>query len=197
MYYKLGTKPFKYVHIPPGGLGRERIDEDGRHILQCHSRGDARFSPLKALIESKGGPITIEVMYQSLKRIGGKPIPIVQGNDAPCEYFQIGKWQGAFKEYRHEVFYLLYLMLFILKPSLYEEACTYQGFEDVFDSRGGETFYRDDPDIWAYCGPEHQAAQSRCIVWAVNKRPAHKAFHPLLREYATKHGQQLMEWMVA
>lgn len=47
--------------------GKERIDEFGRRILQCHTKGDKRFSPFCCYLKAFGRRDSIENFYQCAK----------------------------------------------------------------------------------------------------------------------------------
>lgn len=50
--------------------------EGSRRILQCHSRGDRRFSPFFCLVKAFGTVDSIENHYQCAKRFEGCPPPL-------------------------------------------------------------------------------------------------------------------------
>jgi hypothetical protein len=54
--------------------GNYRV-EGGRRILQCHSRGDKRYSPFFCFVKAFGKVDSIENHYQRAKRFEGCPVP--------------------------------------------------------------------------------------------------------------------------
>lgn len=51
------------------------ITEDGLKVLQCHSRGDRRFSPFCCFVEAFGHTNSIENHYQRAKVFDGNLVP--------------------------------------------------------------------------------------------------------------------------
>lgn len=62
--------------------------------LECHSRGDKRFSPFFAQVTIFGKTATIEHFYQTGKRFG---------MDAPKDWREAKKWQKEGRQYTHFV----------------------------------------------------------------------------------------------
>jgi hypothetical protein len=65
-------------------VGQYRI-EDGKRILQCHSRGDKRYSPFFCFVKAFGTTDSIENHYQCAKRFEGCPTP---GNWTAARYWK-------------------------------------------------------------------------------------------------------------
>ena len=51
------------------------INPDGLRVLQCHSRGDRRFSPFCCFVEAFGQKDSIENHYQRAKLFDGNRVP--------------------------------------------------------------------------------------------------------------------------
>ncbi len=124
--------------------------KDGKRVLQCHSRGDTRFSPFFCTVEAFGVKRSIEEHYQCSK--------VFRKNPQDTSIFIPINWREAksmekSKEFvrdleffmlpadviLHPIKYHVYgwysslwLKYLDLNPKLVEEASTYDDYEDVF-----------------------------------------------------------------
>lgn len=122
-----------------------RQDKDGRKILQCHSRGDTRFSPLFCYVDAFSVNDTIENHYQKSKlfMINGEwtyasnwkeaklleksNVPrnrevfrLPNGLDVPIEFQVYGWYSGLWLKYLDR------------NPELCKMASGYDDYEDIF-----------------------------------------------------------------
>ena len=101
-------------------------------ILECHSQGDTRFSPLFAKVEFGGVYDTIENHWQLAKRFG-RDIPKTwqeaKGRQ-PTHLHVCGLDIG--KEYSEQLYNLLWLLYFDNNPDLVAYAKTFDGYYDKF-----------------------------------------------------------------
>jgi hypothetical protein len=103
--------------------------------LACHSQGDRRFSPFYALITFLGKRETIETIYQLAKRIGDYvPTSMMDGKGRKATHYCIG---GVIFDTSYlEVFYQsLWVIYFKQNPDLYDYACTFDNFHDMFKGK--------------------------------------------------------------
>ena len=101
------------------------------NILQCHSKGDKRFSAFYAKIKIQGKMITIEEFYQNAKRLYDGSIA---GKGKPFDYLYIFD-KVIPKEYCSQFFLLLWIQYFIENKNLYEYACTFDDYLDIFKGK--------------------------------------------------------------
>lgn len=102
-------------------------------VLQCHSRGDRRFSALYANITIKGKTRSIESFYQDAKRdFNGNRA----GKGKPVSYFICPYSDITFSAEALSVFYAaLWVHYFAVNPHLYGFIQNYDGFIDIFAGR--------------------------------------------------------------
>lgn len=101
-------------------------------ILQCHSRGDQRFSPFYAIVDFAGIEDTIENHYQLSKRFG-RDVPKTwrdSKNRYPTHYHIAGLDLDVC--YGEQFYKLLWLFYFDNHPELVSYAKTFDGYYDLF-----------------------------------------------------------------
>ena len=105
-------------------------------VLECHSRGDKRFSSLYARVSVFGKEDTIENHYQLSKRIYGQNKPKdwrdLKGKE--IDFFEVNNRLYP-KEYITDFYKLLWVKYFDRNPSLLEFASTFDDFNDIFKSK--------------------------------------------------------------
>lgn len=104
-----------------------------KKVLQCHSRGDKRFSALCAKVEIHNRIFTIEKIYQWSKR---KSDGTIAGKSQPFDYFVCPFCGMEFPA--EEVSYLykgLWIMYFNSHPDLLEYASGFDEFVDIFKGK--------------------------------------------------------------
>ena len=107
--------------------------ENEKKILQCHSRGDKRFSALCAKVVIHNRTYTIEKIYQWSKR---KSDGTIAGKSKPFDYFVCPFCGMEFPA--EEVSYLykgLWIMYFNDRPDLLEYASGFDEFVDIFKGK--------------------------------------------------------------
>jgi hypothetical protein len=106
-------------------------------ILECHSKGDRRFSALYARLADGR---TIETVYQSAKRdANGLPYPKGQAKGKPAQYIHIlGKNHPCSHTLKHTFYTMLWWIWLIENPELAEEAAGYDVFIDIYDGHRGQ-----------------------------------------------------------
>lgn len=98
------------------------------NILQCHSKGDRRFSALYAKVTIDGKTDTIENFYQKSKR-NKNGLPVKKGE--PVTYMEFRKLK--LPPYFLSDFYdLLWIQYFIENKDLYDYAKTFDDYRDIF-----------------------------------------------------------------
>ena len=92
-----------------------------KNILECHSKGDKRFSALFAEITIQNKKITIEQFYQNAKRLFDGSIA---GKGKDFNYLYVFD-KVIPKEYCSQFFLLLWVQYFLENDDLYQYACTF------------------------------------------------------------------------
>lgn len=137
-------------------------------ILECHSKGDKRFSALYARL--KAGK-TIEQYYQYAKRDGeGKPYSRPKGM-TPAQLLIAGQLYLCTPELRHDLyrmFWYVYLME-TQQDGLYLIAVGHEQFRDIFAERGRVIDIRD-TDLWKTDGGCSQARAIAQLVAGYRQR---------------------------
>lgn len=100
-------------------------------VLECHSKGDKRFSAFYAKIKVKGKLVSIENFYQNSKKAydGHK----VQKGEMP-DYIEIFSKKIP-KEYLGMFYDLMWYQYFLENPNLYEYAKTFDDYLDIFKGK--------------------------------------------------------------
>jgi hypothetical protein len=63
------------------------LEKDGKRILQCHSKGDGRFSPFNCYLEAFGFRDSIENHYQCSKIFDISGVPgVIQNKAVPSNW---------------------------------------------------------------------------------------------------------------
>ena len=105
-------------------------------VLECHSRGDKRFSALYAKVLVHGKLDTIENHYQLSKRVYGEPKPTdwkdLKGK--PISFFEVNGRMFP-KEYLSDFYNFLWIKYFDRNPKLLQFASQYDDFNDIFKSK--------------------------------------------------------------
>lgn len=100
-------------------------------ILQCHSKGDKRFSAFYAQIKVEGKNISIENFYQNCKKsFDGH---IVKKGEIP-DYIEIFSKKIP-KYYLSQLYDLMWYQYFLENPTLYEYAKTFDDYCDIFKGK--------------------------------------------------------------
>lgn len=129
------------------------VEREGKLILQCHSRGEKRFSPFFCTVKAFGISNSIENHYQCSKVFSGHP-PVtdwkaakdLQGKGVEQVGWQIGKLYCNKKPNNSSFSYTpddwgiqwyiaLWLKYLRLNPELVEVARKFDDFEDPFKGR--------------------------------------------------------------
>jgi hypothetical protein len=115
--------------------------------LQCHSRGDKRFSALFAVVEFNGKQATIEQHYQLCKRFEGKPVPkqISDSKGKTPSHIVVARKRLPASAINGFYTYL-WLKYFQAHPDLLAYARTFDEFHDMF---GGKSVNRQDHTVRA------------------------------------------------
>lgn len=101
------------------------------NILQCHSKGDKRFSALYAKVTIDKVTDTIENFYQNSKRtIDGKKCE--KGEKVAYMEFRGVKLPSYFLS---DFYDLLWMQYFIENKDLYNYACTFDDYKDIFKGK--------------------------------------------------------------
>lgn len=100
-------------------------------ILECHSKGDKRFSALYAKITVKKDLISIEKFYQSSKRNVDGTIVEKGKNFDYLEIFGV----KIPKLYTSQFYDLLWVQYFMENKDLYEYACSFDDYRDIFKGK--------------------------------------------------------------
>lgn len=153
MFRQLITKPF--IVLP-----------DGRRVLQCHSKGDRRFSPFNCTVEAFGATASIEHHYQTSKVFEGERRPRdwreAKRLKKPAHLGGLGLRQIAWaigplrlpvrpnasgtsfdlKDFGIQFYVLLWLRYLLRHPELITIASEFDEFEDPF--RGAFPFCQAD-----------------------------------------------------
>lgn len=140
----------KLTDMPALFVGQYRL-VDGKKILQCHSRGNKRFSPFFCPVEAFGIVRSIESHYQLAKRFQDKPAP---QNWKDCKNWQKAgimqvQWQignvilpvktnpqgngFAIDDWGVQWYIALWEKYLRLNPELVAIAAQYDAFEDPFE----------------------------------------------------------------
>jgi O-acetyl-ADP-ribose deacetylase (regulator of RNase III) len=117
-------------------------------ILQCHSKGDKRFSPFYCQVEAFGLTRSIEDHYQCAKRFDGKPIPqswreVKAWQKQGIEHigFELpnGLWLPSDTKRTDDLAVQFYIALWYkylrCHPDLIAIAREYEEFEDIFKGK--------------------------------------------------------------
>jgi len=106
-------------------------------LLECHSRGDRRFSALYARLACGH---TIEQVYQGMKRDEeGNLYPHPKGTP-PARLSLGGHLVPCTNERRHLAYLALWHLYFREQPSLLAYASGFSLFRDLFDRQGGQVY---------------------------------------------------------
>lgn len=104
-------------------------------ILECHSKGDKRFSALYAQITIEGKKVTIENFYQNAKKLEDGTIA---GKGKDFHHLEIfGKIIP--KHYCSQFYDMLWIQYFMENPSLYDYAKTFDDYKDIFKGKAINT----------------------------------------------------------
>lgn len=127
-----------------------------KQILQCHSRGDKRFSALYAEVTIKGKKTTIEKFYQEAKRDKNGELP---GKGKPFYYLDIfGKILP--NKYASQFYLLLWVQYFLENKDLYDYACTFDDYVDLFK---GKAINNQEDAIRKICKEGIDVARKECL----------------------------------
>lgn len=131
-------------------------------ILECHSKGDRRFSALYAHL-SFGK--SIEWIYQDAKR-GENGEHFLFGKGKRPVFFQLGEHMvDATAQLRWNFYALLWKWYFDTYPGLVEFAAYHDGFRDIFDGKRG-CVYTLPMKSYPVVGTEQdRCCQSQAIAW--------------------------------
>lgn len=100
-------------------------------ILQCHSKGDKRFSAIYAKVTIDKKTDTIENFYQNAKRdING--LKVSKGEKVSYMEFRGVKLPSYFLS---DFYDLLWIQYFIENKDLYAYACTFDDYKDIFKGK--------------------------------------------------------------
>lgn len=171
------------------------------NILQCHSRGDTRFSPFYAKLQTGE---SLEDIYQRTRRgLNGAMYPKEERErDKPCYSVQVGKTLVQVSEcptILYDWLLALWMLYFQDHPSLLEEASKYDGFLDIFDGiwmmvDGKGQFGRVHcPPLISYPFPgQTRACQSAVIAWLVQHKgePPQDQWHPAIKRVMANYRQR-------
>lgn len=133
-------------------------------ILECHSRGDRRFSALYARLASGH---TIEQIYQNSKRDEQKQPYAHPKGKHPAYMYIANEYIDMLEhpEVQKWFYWLLWHVYFLERDDLRIEASQYNGFRDIFDGRQGFVYT---PEM-TY--PNHGGCcQSAAIAWCVKRQ---------------------------
>ena len=105
-------------------------------VLECHSKGDIRYSAFGAKIKVAGVFASIEHHYQFSKRVYGQAPPQVidEFKGKPITHFMIGTKMFP-KEFLTQYFNLLWVKYFDVNPELLKIASDYDDFRDIFKGK--------------------------------------------------------------
>lgn len=104
-------------------------------VLQCHSRGDQRYSPFFAVVEFGGVTDTIENHYQLAKRFG-RDVPRTWKDSkgrTPTHFHICGLDLDV--KYGEQFYKLLWFFYFKNNPDLVTYAKTFDGYYDLFSGK--------------------------------------------------------------
>ena len=104
--------------------------------LQCDSKGDKRYSAFYAKVDVNGKLDSIENHYQLSKRVYGKEAPKSwrEMKGIKPSYFVIGSKMFP-NELFSQYYKLLWVKYFDKNPDLYEYACQFDEFVDIFKGK--------------------------------------------------------------
>ena len=133
-------------------------------VLQCHSKGDKRFSALFAEVTIGGKKITIEEFYQKAKRLKDGSLPKKGQAFHHLEIF--GKIIP--KEYCSEFYDMIWVQYFMENKDLYEYAKTFDDYEDIFK---GKSWNNQEKTIRRICKEGLESVYDSCsnIKALINK----------------------------
>lgn len=130
-----------------------------RRVLQCHSRGDQRFSPFFARVEFAGVEDTIENHYQLAKRFGREaPKTWRDSKGRYPTHFHIAGLDLDIR-YGEQFYKLLWVFYFAKNPELVEYARTFSGYYDLF---AGKSFINQAVVIEQYMKEGRQSVINDC-----------------------------------
>lgn len=122
-------------------LLRGSLEGEKRKVLQCHSKGDKRFSALYAKVSVHGKKRSIEEHYQLAKRFGEEvPKTIKEAKGRKPTHMEIETENGSVvldADFLTPWYKLLWVKYFIENPDLLAYARQFDEFEDIF--RGKNT----------------------------------------------------------
>lgn len=140
----------------------------GKRILQCHSRGDGRFTPFNCYVEAFGRKDSIENHYQCAKVFDiGELVGVRQELSVPKDWRQAKNWKSsgciqvgwkigghnfdiklntserysfALDDWGIQYYIMLWYKYLRGKPELIRVASEFDGFEDIFKGKPPKQF---------------------------------------------------------
>jgi hypothetical protein len=149
-------------------------------ILQCHSKGDRRFSALYAKLADGR---SIETIYQLAKRDGngcpyGESPQAAKGKPA-CFLHILGENVPCTLELRHKFFTMLWWIYFKENPGLMSIVLEHEACQDIFDGHRGIVYEIGRPSIY----PDHVTSCCQAVAIAFLAGPENTLeLPPLLHE---------------
>lgn len=117
------------------------------NVLECHSRGDKRFSALYAIVKGR----TIEQWYQSAKRDAShQPFASPKGQ-RPTYIHPIGGEDVPAVEVQYPYYRMLWHIYFLSHRELLHHATHFEGYHDRFETGGSHVYRPDDTALPQKC----------------------------------------------
>ena len=139
------------------------------NVLECHSKGDKRFSAFYAKVTIHNKLVSIENFYQEAKRL---PDGTIAGKGNPFHHLVVfDKIIPAY--YVHQFYDMLWVQYFMENPSLLEYAKTFDDYRDIFK---GHSINNQEDTIRRICKEGLDKVYSECkpfksLISSSNKIP--------------------------